>query len=143
MPQDDFWRTSRGVQPQWGTPTRRFKNSGPVQLVRPWVMTRASRLCPLKNRSVICVHPHRLRDRRRGQASTKCPSPSSVTARQKDRSSDSRDEEQYRAKATCNRGERDTQMNHDDKTMSHVLGKARGEGVYRSHKRPVAAATTC
>lgn len=50
---------------------------------------------------MTCVQPHRRSDLRFGEASTRCPSPLSEAPLQKDRSNDSSEEEQYRARATC------------------------------------------
>lgn len=63
-------------------------------------MTNSSRMCPFKNRAVICVQPHKRRDRSFGEASTSTPRPSSVVPRQKDRSNASSEEQQYCDRAT-------------------------------------------
>ena len=63
-------------------------------------MTSSSLLCPLRNLSPICVQPHSPSECSCSEASTSCPSPSSVVARQKDRSTDCSDNEQYRDNAT-------------------------------------------
>lgn len=63
-------------------------------------MTNSFLLCPLRNLSPTWVQPHSPSERSLREASTRCPSPSSVVALQKDRSTDCSDDEQYRDNAT-------------------------------------------
>lgn len=54
---------------------------------------------------MTCVHPQRRSDLRFGEASTRWPRPLSEAARQKDRSNDSREDEQNRVSATYGIGQ--------------------------------------